>query len=575
MEMKETIAMVFQGVQNIVDRPWQAQYEPQVPLAPEIPAITLHEMFERTVRDYPNNTATIFFGKRLTYAQLDDHANRFAAGLQSLGVKQGDRVALILPNCPQFIIALYGALKAGAVVLPTNPLYVQRELRGQFNDAGVETVVALNMIGPKVQEIMPETSVKRLIVTHMRDYLSPLMGVALSVKEKREGSGVLVQGEGVYSFVDLIKSSPSKYERSNATPEATALFLYTGGTTGIPKGAMLSHRNLVANTVQMSSWVWDARPGNHEVFLGVIPFFHSYGLTVVMNFAIAVGAAMVLLPRFVMKDVLRAIARFRPTIFPAVPTLYNAIANHPLASRYDLRSIRVCISGAAPLPLEVMQAFEAVTGARLVEGYGLTESSPVTHCNPIYGERRVGSIGLPIPLTDARVVDPDTREPLPVGDVGEIALRGPQVMQGYWAQPEESADAIRDGWFFTGDMGRQDEEGYFYVVDRKKDLIIVGGFNVYPREVEEALYECEKVQEVVVAGVPDRHRGEIVKAYVVLKPDTEATEEELRRFCAERMAEYKVPVHIEFRESLPKSGVGKYLRRELVEEELARMGGAA
>jgi long-chain acyl-CoA synthetase len=257
--MKGTMTVIFQGEQKIVDRPWHAQYEPQVPVAPEIPNVTLHEMLERTVRDYPNNTATIFFGKRLTYAQLDEHANRFAAGLQSLGVRRGDKVALILPNCPQFIIALYGTLKAGAVVLPTNPLYVQRELRGQFNDAGVETVVALNIIGPRVQEIMPETSVKRLIVTHMRDYLSPLMGVALSVKEKRDASGVLVQGEGVYSFVDLIKSNPPEYERSDATPDDMALFLYTGGTTGTPKGAMLSHRNVVANTVQMSSWVWDAR----------------------------------------------------------------------------------------------------------------------------------------------------------------------------------------------------------------------------------------------------------------------------------------------------------------------------
>jgi len=574
METKETHNMSSEQKEAPLDRPWHSHYEPQVPVSPEIPDITLHELFERTVLDYPNNTATIFFRRRMTYAQVDEHANRFAAGLQSLGVKRGDRVALILPNCPQFLIALYGALKAGAVVLPTNPLYVPRELRQQFNDAGVETVVALDIIGPKVQEIMPETNVERLIITQTRDYLSPLMGAALAMKERRDSSAVQVQGEGVYSFTELIRNNPPEYTRSDAAPEDTALFLYTGGTTGTPKGAMLSHRNLVANAIQMKTWVWDARPENKEVFLGVIPFFHSYGLTVVMNLAIVVAGAIVLLPRFVMKDVLRAIARFRPTVFPAVPTIYNAIANHPLAARYDLRSIRVCISGAAPLPVEVMQAFEAVTGARLVEGYGLTETSPVTHCNPIYGERRVGSIGLPIPHTGARVVHPDTHEPLPTGEVGEIAVRGPQVMQGYWAQPEESAGAMKDGWFYTGDMGRQDDEGYFYVVDRKKDLIIVGGFNVYPREVEEVLYECEKVQEVVVAGVPSRHVGEIVKAYVVLKPETEVTEEELRQFCAERLAEFKVPARIEFRETLPKSGVGKYLRKQLVEEELAQVSGA-
>jgi long-chain acyl-CoA synthetase len=569
--MEDSRAMISEQDREQLHRPWLGNYEPQVTADLEIPGVTLHEMFEATARDYPANIATIFFGARMTYAQLDEHAARFAAALQSLGVKRGDRVAIILPNCPQFLIALFGALKAGAIALPTNPLYVQRELRGQFNDAGVETVVALNMLGPRVQEIMPDTSVKRLIVTHARDYLSPLMGAALAVKERRDNLVVRVEGDNVYSFCQLIKENPPTYEPSSAAPDDTALFLYTGGTTGTPKGAMLSHRNLVANTLQMRSWVWDARPEKKEVFLGVIPFFHSYGLTVVMNFAISVAGAIVLLPRFVMKDALRAIARFRPTIFPAVPTIYNAIANHPMAAHYDLRSIRVCISGAAPLPAEVMQSFESVTGARLVEGYGLTETSPVTHCNPIYGERRIGSIGLPLPLTDAQVVDTDSREPLPVGEVGELAVRGPQVMQGYWAQPEESAESIQDGWFYTGDMARQDENGYFYVVDRKKDLILVGGLNVYPREVEEVLYECDKVQEVVVAGIPDRHRGEIVKAYVVLRPDAEATEEELRRFCAERLAEFKVPVRIEFRESLPKSGVGKYLRRQLIEEELARV----
>jgi long-chain acyl-CoA synthetase len=559
-------------VEENTSRPWFAHYEPDVPTTIDVPDITLHEFFEGAARESPGNVATIFFGEKLTYTQLDEQANRFAAGLQSMGVKAGERVAIILPNCPQFLIALYGVLKAGAVALPTNPLYVQRELKWQFNDAGVETVIALNIIVPKVQEIMPETGVKRLITTHTRDYLSPLMSVALGMKEHREGTAIGTGGEGVYEFADLVRNSPAEYARSEARPDDTALFLYTGGTTGVPKGAMLSHRNLVSDTLQMRAWVFGTRPVGREVFLGVIPFFHSYGLTVVMNLSISVGGATVLLPRFVMKDALRAIVRFRPTVFPAVPTIYNAIANHPLAAHYDLRSIRACISGAAPLPLDVAQAFESVTGARLVEGYGLTETSPVTHCNPVYGERRVGSIGLPIPLTDAKIVETDTREPLPVGQVGELAVKGPQVMQGYWAQPDESTDLIRDGWFYTGDMARQDEDGYFYIVDRKKDLILVGGFNVYPREVEEVLYENPKVQEALVAGIPDRGMGEIVKAYVVLKPDTEATETELRNFCAEHLAKFKVPVRIEFRESLPKSGVGKYLRRQLVEEELARTG---
>ncbi len=563
------------AVEPVPEAPWLGHYEPQVPSTIEVPPITLHEFFERTVRDYPGNTATIFFDERLTYAQLDEHAERFASGLQSIGVAQGDRVAIILPNCPQFLIALYGALKAGAVAIPLNPSYVGRELHEIFNDAGVETVVTLNTGALRVQEIMSETPIKRLVVTAMQDYLSPLMSLMLTVKERHDGFHAAAEGDSALLFADLLKNSTSEYTRSTAGPDDTALLLYTGGTTGTPKGAMLSHRNLVANALQMSAWVWDARPERKDVFLGVIPFFHSYGMTVVMNLAIAVAGSIVLLPRFVMKDVLRAIARFRPTVFPAVPTIYNAIARHPMSARYDLRSIRTCISGAAPLPMSVAHAFESVTGARLVEGYGLTETSPVTHCNPVHGERREGSMGLPIPLTDARIVEPETREPLAVGEVGELAVRGPQIMQGYRAHPEETAEMIQDGWLFTGDMARMDGDGYFYIVDRKKDIILVAGFSVFPREIEDVLYENEKVQEVVVAGIPDRIRGEAVKAYVVLKADMDATERELIGFCSKRLAPYKVPSKIEFRESLPKSNVGKFLRRELAREELERLSGKA
>jgi long-chain acyl-CoA synthetase len=556
------------------DMPWLASYEPEVPPDFSPPDLTLHDLLEKSAREYPNNTATVFFGARLTYAQLDDQANRFASALQSLGVQRGDRVAIVLPNCPQFLIALFGALKAGAIAIPLNPAYVPRELTAQFTDAGVETVVTLNTNAARVQEAMPDTPVKRLIVTLIQNYLTPLMGLMLNVQERRAAANApFTQNEGVLTFADLIRSASPEFERPEVHPDDPALLLYTGGTTGTPKGATLSHRNLVSNALQTYAWVWDTRPEKHDVYLGVIPFFHSYGLTVVLNMAIAAAACIVLLPRFNLKDVLRAIARFRPTVFPAVPTMYNAIARHPLAARYDLRSIRVCISGAAPLPSEVMHAFESVTGARLVEGYGLTETSPVTHCNPIYGERRAGSIGLPIPGTHARIVRPDTGEPLPPGEIGELAVAGPQVMLGYWHRPEETAEIMREGWLLTGDMARMDEQGYFYVIDRKKELIIVGGLNVYPREVEDALYENDKVQEVLVAGVPDPQRGEIVKAYVVLKPDAEASEDELQAFLAERLAHYKRPARITFRESLPKSAIGKYLRRELVAEELAKAEG--
>lgn len=553
------------------DQVWLNSYEPEVPHTIEIPDLTLPEFFERTALAYPNNTATIFFGERLTYAQIDEQANRFASGLHAIGVKPGDRVALLLPNCPQFLIALYGALNMGAIVVPQNPACVARELHAQFKDAGVGTVVALGAVAQRVQEAMSGTQVERVILTHMQDYLSPVMSLMLSVKSRREEAAGLTSNPNSLSFLGLIRDSAPEYTRPRTTPDDTALLLYTGGTTGTPRGVMLSHRNLVANALQMNAWVWDARKERKDVFLAVVPFFHSYGLTVVMNLAISVGGALILLPRFTIKEVLRAIAQFRPTIFPGVPAIYNAIVNHPLAQRYDLRSIRVCISGEAPLPTEVAQTFESVTGARLVEGYGLTEASPVTHCNPVHGERRVGNIGLPIPLTDARVVDPENRTPLPVGEVGELAVRGPQVMQGYWGQEEDTAAVLQDGWLYTGDMARQEEQGYFYVMDRKNDLILVNGLNVYPREVEGVLLECDKVQEVVVAGVPNRQGGEIVKAYVVLKADMEVTERELHAFCSERLAEYKVPARIEFREGLPKTGDGKYLRRELIQEEIERL----
>lgn len=550
------------------DMPWFGHYEPEVPRTIEVPDITLHELFERTVADYPSNTATIFFGERLSYAQLDEQANRFAAGLQGLGVAAGDRVAIILPNCPQALVALFGVSKAGAIAVPLNPAYVARELRIHLNDLEVTTVIALNVVAPRVQGIISDTPVQRLIVTWMQDTLSPLMSLMLSVKERRDATLVDVSGENVHRYADLLKNSSIEYKRSEAGPEDVAVLLSTGGTTGTPKGAMLSHRDLVANALQLNAWVWDTRPQKHDLYLGVVPFFHSYGLTVVINLAISSASSIVLLPRFVLKNVLRAIARWRPTIFPGVPAIYSAIANHPLASSYDLRSIRVCISGAAPLPVEVQQAFEGVTGARLVEAYGLAEATSVTHCTPIYGERRTGSIGLPLPLTEACIVDPESGNPLPVGEVGELAVRGPQVMQGYWAHPDEVEVVLRDGWLHTGDMARQDEDGYFYVVDRKSDLILVNGFSVYPREVEQALSENDKVREVVVAGVPDKRQGELVKAYIVLQPDAEVTENELRRFAAERLADYKVPARIEFRESLPRTVVGKYSRRELVSEEL-------
>ncbi len=549
-------------------RPWLAHYEPEVPHTVEVPDVTLHELFERVAGEYPGNVATIFFGAKLTYGQLNEQAGRFAAGLQALGVRPGDRVAIILPNCPQFMVVLIGALKAGAVAVPLNPAYTPGELRDQLNDSGAETVVALNTIAPRVQEAMPETPVKLLVVTQMQEYLSPLMSLMLGVKERTEGLAADLQGDGIYRFANLIKASPVEYAQSETEPNEPAVLLYTGGTTGAPKTATLTHRNLVSNASQMYAWVWDTRPEKHDVFLGVIPFFQSYGLTMVMNLAIACAGAIILLPRFTIKDMLRTMTRFRPTVFPALPAIFSAITHHPLSPHYDLRSLRVCISGGAPLRSDVTETFEGMTGARLVEGYGLTETSSVTHCNPIYGERRAGSIGLPLPLTDAQIVDQDSGRVLPAGEVGELTVRGPQVMAGYWQQPDETADMIQGGWLQTGDLAWEDEDGYFYILDRKKDIILTGEFSVFPREVEDALRESDKVSEVVVLGVPDKQSGEAVKAYVVLKPDVEATEAELRRFAAARLVGYKVPTRIEFRESLPRNVAGGHSRRDLLWEEM-------
>ncbi|HUS17951.1 MAG TPA: long-chain fatty acid--CoA ligase, partial [Chloroflexia bacterium] len=527
---------------------------------------------EEAARKHPDNIATVFIGARMTYREIDTEANRLAHALQKLGIAKGDRVALVLPNCPQFVIGYYAILKAGAVAVPTNPTYTARELQYQFADAGVRTVITLNLFVPAIQEIQTETPIQELIVTGVRDYLPTALSYLYPIKEKREGTAVHVaRGAGIYDFATLVRQTTPDYTPVPAAASDLALLQYTGGTTGTSKGAMLTHANLIANTCQTRAWLPNVRSGGSEVFLAVTPFFHVYGMTSVMNFAVSVAATMVLLPRFNTKDVLKAIQRHRVTCFGGVPTMYIAINNFPDVARYRLSSIRACISGAAPLPVEVAQEFERLTGGSLREGYGLTEAAPVTHCNPVIGPGRSGSIGLPFPDVQVRIVDSASGEDLPEGTIGELAIRGPQVMAGYWNQPAETTQVLRDGWLLTGDMARVDSDGFFYIVDRKKDIIIAAGFNIYPREVEEVLYEHPAVKEAVVAGVPDPYRGETVKAYVVLKDNATATSDELVAFCRGRLAGFKVPRQLEFRESLPKSLVGKHLRRVLIEEERAKL----
>ncbi|MHB1127936.1 MAG: long-chain-fatty-acid--CoA ligase [Bacillota bacterium] len=553
--------------------PWQKHYEETVPAEIAIPDIPLHRVLEDTAREMPQQTATIFMGARLTYKQINDLADTFAVNLTNLGVKVGDRVAIHLPNCPQFVFAYFGVLKAGGIVVPTNPLYVERELESQLKNSGAEVILTLSKFYPLVQKVRARTKLRHVIVTNIKEYFPPLLRILFTLlKEKKEGHRVQITRDGQTHLLQghLKKYSLARMPEVEVARDNVALLMYTGGTTGIPKGAALTHRNLLSNALQVRTWSSTSQEGK-ERLLTALPMFHSYGLTTCLNMGVQLGATMVLLPQFIVRDVLKTINRYRPTLFPGVPTMYVAINNHPEVKRFNLRSITACISGGAALPMEVQTRFEEITGARLVEGYGLSESSPCTHCNPIFGLRKTGSIGVPLPNTLAKVVNPETAEELPPGEIGELAVKGPQVMKGYWDNPNETAAILKDGWLFTGDMARMDEDGYFYIVDRKKDMIIAGGYNIYPREIEEVLYTHPKIREAVVAAVPDEYRGETVKAYIVLKDGQEATVEEIIEFCRDKMAKYKLPRQVEFRDDLPKSMIGKVLRRLLVEEESRKL----
>jgi len=558
-----------------MERPWLKFYEPGVPASIPYPDIPLHQNLADAARDYPQSPATIFFDAVLTYRELDALADRFAAGLQQMGVKKGDRVAIYLPNCPQFIIAYYGTLRAGGIVAPCNPLYVARELEHQLNDSGSETIVVLSKLYPVVKAIRAHTPLKRVIVTNIKEYFPPILRLLFTLlKEKKEGHAVDISRDAdTFWFQDFLRNAPPKPDPVQVEPHDTACLLYTGGTTGVPKAAELSHRNLLANAIQCAVWCSGQR--GKERFLAALPLFHSYGMTTCMNAGIYLASPIVLLPQFKLKDVLEAINKHQPTTFPGVPTLSVAIHHYPDIKDYNLRSIRACISGAAGLPVEVQQKFQELTGGRLVEGYGLSEASPVTHGNPVFGDCRIGTIGVPFPDTDAKIVDLETgTQELPPGEAGELIVKGPQVMKGYWNRPDETALVLREGWLYTGDIARRDADGYFQIVDRKKDMIIAGGFNIYPRDVEEVLYQHPKIKEAVVAGVPDEYLGEVVKAYVVLKEGETATEQEIIEFCRQSLAKYKVPRIVEFRKDLPKTMVGKILRRVLVEEERAKIAKA-
>jgi long-chain acyl-CoA synthetase len=555
-----------------VTTPWLDSYPPGVPEHVDVPAANLAALLDDAARDFPHAPALHFEGRTTSYAQLADQAWRLATALAGLGVGKGTRVGLILPNCPQAVIALFATLRLGATVVQNNPLYTERELAHQLGDAGVEVVVCLDLVYQKVKALRGQTAIREVIVTSVLDELPAIKRALAAYTKRGKAAGVAIgRDEPVRRWREVLGSATARLPEAAVDPDRDlALLQYTGGTTGISKGVMLSHANLRANVEQVRAWFPDADPGR-EVMMAALPFFHVYGLTVCLLLGVRLGAALVLQPRFNLDGVLAAIDRFRPTLFPGVPTMYVAINNAVEKGGHDLSSIKACLSGAAPLPMEVAERFERFSGGRLVEGYGLSESSPVAIANPIYGKRKAGTIGMPLPDTVARVADPaDPARTLPVGEAGELAIAGPQVMLGYWNRPEETAEVLRDGWLLTGDMAVMDEEGYFAIVDRKKDLIIAGGYNVYPREVEEVLSEHPKILEVAVSGVPDAYRGEIVKAFVVLRTGEQATTEEIREFAKARLAAYKVPRAVEFRDELPKTLIGKVLRRALVEEERAK-----
>jgi long-chain acyl-CoA synthetase len=538
--------------------------------------VPLHGLLEETAARYPTRDAVIFFGRKLTYQAIDAAANRFAHALLRFGLQQGARVGLLLPNCPQFLIAFYGALKAGAIVTAINPLYTPRELEYQLTDAGADVLVTLSKFYPTVETVRAKTPVRRVIVTNIKEYLPPMRKILFTlVKEKREGHRVALGRESPTHWLqEILAAQPATSPPGvRVDPGDIALLQYTGGTTGTPKGAMLSHAGIVANTLQIRAWLSDFREGAETMVL-VLPLFHVFGMGACMNLMVQGAGTMVLLPQFKTHDVLQAISRYRATLFPGVPSMYVALNNAPDLSRFDLTSLRHCFSGAAPLPREVQETFEARTGGRVVEGYGMTE---VNACiiTPLRGLRKPGSIGVPVPDVEARIVDLESGTmSLPPGQVGELVVRGPQQLRGYWNRPEDTADILRAGWVYTGDIARMDADGYFSIVDRKKEMILSGGFNVYPRDVEEALYLHPQVREAAVIGVPDAFLGEAVKAFVVPRAGTSPTPEEIIVFCREHLTGYKVPRSVELRESLPKTLIGKVLRRALLEEELEKRKGA-
>lgn len=554
--------------------PWEENYADGVDWRAPIPAKPLYAILDDAVAQFSDRPCADFLGKSFTYREIGDLVNRAAKGLQAIGVGPGTHVGLFLPNTPYYIVCYFAVLKSGGTVVNFNPLYAEREIAHQIEDSETDIMVTLDLavLHGKLARMLTDTRLNRLVMCRMTGILPPLKSVLYRLFKKKEQADVPQDDRHLW-FDDLVANN-GHFTPAAVDTDAVAVLQYTGGTTGVPKGAMLTHANLYANAIQSRMWFKDARPGQ-EVTVAVLPFFHVFAMTVVLNLSLILGVRIILMPRFELAALLKQIAKDKPTLFSAVPTIYNALANHPSLSKYDMTSFRMCISGGAPLPLEVKQKFETLTGCTLVEGYGLSESSPVLSANPLTGLNKAGSIGLPFPGTVMRIMDVDDRTAeMPMGERGEVCASGPQVMKGYWNNEQETAQVMIDGLLHTGDVGYMDEDGYVFIVDRIKDVILCSGYNVYPRNVEEAIYLHPAVEECVVAGLPDSYRGQTVKAYIKVVEGRELTADDLRAFLKDKLSSIEIPKHIEFRDTLPKTMIGKLSRKALLEEEEARKGEA-
>jgi long-chain acyl-CoA synthetase len=546
---------------------WLKHYDPGVPHTIDYPCIPVYQLLNDAAARHPNQPCTCFFGARLTYRQVKELSDRFAAGVRRLGIQKGDRVALLLPNSPQFIIAYYGLLKAGAVIASLNPLSSERELAFQMGDSECQTAITIPMFLPKVAALRDKTPLKRIVYSRLADFMPFPLNLVQGLRERKLIRSV--NGHRPDGYMDfkalLAEAPPSDFRPEAVDSDEMAVLIYSGGTTGIAKGIMLSHFNLVANAHQLVAW---GQLTEHDRLLAVLPLFHGYGMSVNMNASLLAGGEIVLVPRFNARDVARTIQKYKPTFFTGVPTMFVALSNLPDIGRYDLSSLKAIFVGAAPLTRAIKEEFEAKTGGRMIEGYGLTEAVTGIMGNPYRGRHKLGSIGIPFPDVEAKIVGLDDGRERPPCEPGEIVLRSPTLMLGYYKKPEETRETIKDGWLYTGDIGYMDEDGYFYITDRKRDIIKVGGFLVYPREVDEVIYQHPQVQEGIAVGLPDPYSGERIKAYIVLREGETATSEEFINYFRHNLTGYKVPSEVEFRTELPKNMIGKILRRALQEEEM-------